>query len=430
MEEILTDENLSEALQRVCANKGAAGIDGIKTEDFHKQMSAEWKGIKEKLLLGKYKPKGVRRVEIPKPTGGIRLLGIPTVMDRFIQQAVLQRLTPIFDPAFSEYSYGFRPNKSAHDAVRQAKKYIEEGHEYVVDIDLEKFFDTVNHDILMRLVGEKVRDKRVLRLIGSYLRAGVMINGVCISNEEGTPQGGVISPLLANIMLNELDKELELRGHKFCRYADDCNIYVKSVKAGERVKASVTSFLSKKLKLKVNESKSAVDKPTNRKFLGFSFAKREELEIIISVQSLKRVKDKIRELTDSLKGISMDERIKTINRYIIGWLGYYSLADTSWNVGQLDGWLRRRMRLCRWHEWKKPKTRLRELTNLGLTKVAARSVSYSRKGNWRISLSPAIHKAMGIEYWKKQGLVHLVERYETYRQSWRTAVYRTVRTVV
>lgn len=425
MEEILADENLQEALQKVCANKGAAGIDGITTTEFHKQMSEEWKENKQRLLLGKYKPKGVRRVEIPKPTGGIRTLGIPTVMDRFIQQAMLQRLTPIFDPEFSKFSYGFRPNKSAHDAVRQAKKYIEEGHEFVVDIDLEKFFDKVNHDILMLLVGKKIRDKRVLRLIGSYLRAGVMTEGVCIPKEEGTPQGGVISPLLANIMLNELDKELEIRGHKFCRYADDCNIYVKSKKAGERVKANITRFLDKKLKLKVNETKSAVDKPAKRKFLGFSFLTDTNVKIIFSSQSLTRVKNKIRELTNPLSAISMDDRIKSLNRYLIGWLGYYSLVDGKYKINSIDCWLRRRMRLCQWHQWKKPRTKIRELMNLGLSKSSAYKLGNSRKGEWRSCFTGAMHKAMNVEYWKERGLVHLVERYYIYRESWRTAVYQT-----
>lgn len=425
MEEILADENLQEALRKVCANKGAAGIDGITTTEFHKQMSEEWKETKQRLLLGKYKPKGVRRVEIPKPAGGIRMLGIPTVMDRFIQQAMLQRLTPIFDPEFSKFSYGFRPNKSAHDAVRQAKKYIEEGHEFVVDIDLEKFFDKVNHDILMHLVGKKIRDKRVLRLIGSYLRAGIMTEGVCIPNEEGTPQGGVISPLLANIMLNELDKELETRGHKFCRYADDCNIYVKSMKAGERVKASITRFLDKKLKLKVNETKSAVGRPMNRKFLGFSFLWDEKVRITLSSQSLKRVKDRIRELTNPLSAISMDDRIKKLNRYLIGWLGYYSLVDGRYKINAIDCWLRRRMRLCQWHQWKKPRTKIRELMNLGLRKSAVHKLGNSRKGEWRNCITSGIHRAMNVEYWKERGLVHLVERYYIYRESWRTAVYQT-----
>ncbi len=430
MEDIVSKANLIEAYNKVISNRGSAGTDGVTTEGFKEQLFREWKGIREKLLSGKYKPGTIRRVEIPKPDGGTRMLGIPTVLDRFIQQAVLQKLTPIFDPEFSEHSYGFRPGRSAHDAVRQAKKYIEEGYEYVVDIDLEKFFDTVNHDILMRLTAEKVQDRRVLHLIGNYLRAGIMTDGVCIPNEEGTPQGGVISPLLANIMLNELDRELESRGHRFCRYADDCNIYVKSRKAGERVKAGMTAFLHKKLKLKVNETKSAVDKPGNRKFLGFSFARRKILQIIISVKSLKRVKDKICILTNSRWSIPMEERIKKLNRYLVGWLGYYSLNDAVSQIKDLDKWLRRRMRLCQWQEWKNPKARIRGLMRLGLKAEEAIRTGCSRKGSWRISSSPLIHKAMGIEYWKNQGLEILVERYETYRESWRTAVYRTVRTVV
>jgi len=407
MESILEPSNLRDALHKVKANKGAAGIDNMKTEDLTDYLKREWQAIREKLLTGKYKPKAVKRVEIPKPAGGIRLLGIPTVLDRFIQQAMLQKLTPIFDPEFSENSYGFRPGRSAQDAVRQAKKYIEEGNEYVVDIDLEKFFDNVNHDILMRLVSKKIRDKRVLKLIGRYLRAGIMSEGVCMINEKGTPQGGVISPLLANIMLDELDKELESRGRKFCRYADDCNIYVKSRKAGERVKTSITHFLSKKLKLKVNESKSGVDKPENRKFLGFSFKKKTGWSIVISESSLKRMKDKIRELTNSLRRTTMEDRIKYLNRYLVGWYGYYSLAKSERAIQTIEGWLRRRLRLCRWHEWKNPKTRARELMKLGVRRGKALSVGYSSKGNWRISRTLQLHIAMGVEYWKRQGLVSL-----------------------
>jgi RNA-directed DNA polymerase len=424
MEEILSFENTIEAYHKVCKNKGAAGIDGITVEGLRKQIATEWKGKKTSILEGRYKPSPVRRVEIPKPAGGIRLLGIPTVMDRFIQQAMLQKLTPIFDPKFSESSFGFRPNRSAHGAVRQAKKYIEEGYHYVVDIDLEKFFDKVNHDVLMYLVSKKVKDKLVLRLIGNYLRAGIMSEGVCVASEEGTPQGGVISPLLANIMLDELDKELEKRNHKFCRYADDCNIYVKSEKAGIRVKASITKYLETKLKLKVNEAKSAVDKPFNRKFLGFSFALvDEEVKIIISKPSLKRVKDKIREFTNAVGSRSIEDRIKSINRYIIGWLGYYSLSEIPRTICSLESWLRRRLRMCQWHDWKKPKTRIRELINLGLSTKAAYKMGNSRKGDWRSSRTSATHRAMGVAYWIKLGLEELETRYFVFRESWRTAVY-------
>lgn len=297
MEQIVSRENLLEALYRVESNKGAAGIDGVSTEQLREYIVQHWGTIRQQLLEGTYKPSPVRRVGIPKPDGGVRLLGIPTAIDRLIQQAILQVLTPVFDPEFSPNSFGFRPNRRGHSAVRQAQRFIREGYRIVVDIDLAQFFDRVNHDILMNRVARKVKDKRVLKLIRAYLQAGVMIGGVCVSSEEGTPQGGPLSPLLANVLLDDLDKELERRGLRFCRYADDCNIYVKTKRAGERVKESVTRFLEGKLKLKVNEEKSAVDWPWKRKFPGFSFTYGKETRIRIAPKSLKRVKDKIRQLT-------------------------------------------------------------------------------------------------------------------------------------
>ncbi|MFC0298527.1 group II intron reverse transcriptase/maturase [Geobacillus jurassicus] len=368
MEQILSRENLLAALHKVEANKGAGGIDGVSTRQLRAYIVQHWDKRKPQLLKGTYKPSPVRRVEIPKPDGGIRLLGIPTVMDRLIQQAILQVLTPIFDPTFSPNSYGFRPNRRGHDAVRQAQKYIREGYRYVVDIDLEKFFDRVNHDILMSRVARKVKDKRVLKLIRAYLKAGIMVEGVCVRSEEGTPQGGPLSPLLANILLDDLDKELEKRGLRFCRYADDCNIYVKSRRAGERVKASITKYLEKKLKLKVNEEKSAVDRPWRRKFLGFSFTPQKETKIRIAPKSLKRVKDKIRTLTRATNPAPMESIIEDLNRYLMGWMGYYALVETPSSLKALDKWIRRRIRLVLWTRWKRVRTRYRMLRALFIAK--------------------------------------------------------------
>lgn len=337
-----------QALERVKSNKGAPGIDGITTEQLDDYLRENWLACKEKILKGTYIPAPVKRVEIPKPDGGKRMLGIPIVLDRLIQQAILQKLTPIFDPEFSAHSYGFRPGRGTHDAVRQARRNIEAGHEYVVDMDIKKFFDRVNHDILMSRVARKVKDKLVLKLIRAYLNSGVMIEGVCVRTEIGTPQGGPLSPLLANILLDDLDKELEKRGHRFCRYADDCNIYVKSPRAGERVLTGITEFLEKKLKLKINREKSGVGLVSQRKFLGFSFVLSRErgVRIVISPQSLKRLKGKIKRLTRSKWSISMEERIRRLNSYLNGWLGYYALADTIYSLKDFDGWIRRRLRKC------------------------------------------------------------------------------------
>jgi group II intron reverse transcriptase/maturase len=421
LEDILSRENLLAALHKVEANKGAAGIDGVSTEHLREYIQQHWEQIKQQLLEGTYKPSPVRRVEIPKPDGGVRLLGIPTVIDRLIQQATLQALTPIFDPSFSVNSFGFRPNKRGHDAVRQAQRFIREGYRFVVDIDLAQFFDRVNHDILMSRVARKVKDKRVLKLIRNYLKAGIMVGGIRIASEEGTPQGGPLSPLLANIILDDLDKELERRGLHFCRYADDCNVYVKTKRAGERVKQSVTRYLEGKLKLRVNEEKSAVDRPWKRKFLGFSFTMQKEAKIRIAPKSLKRVKEKIRMLTKPTWSISMEQRIQLLNQYLMGWMGYYALIETPHPLKLLEEWIRRRLRSCLWQQWKRVRTRIRELRALGLQEKQVLEIANTRKGAWRTSKTPHLHKALGIAYWQSRGLKSLVQRYFEIRQSWRTA---------
>lgn len=421
MGQILSRENLQAAIKRVEANKGAAGVDGITTRQLREYVQKHWPEIKLRLQEGTYKSSPVRKVEIPKPEGGVRVLGIPTVIDRLIQQAILQVLTPLFDPGFSPHSYGFRPGKRGHDAVEQARKYIEEGYCIVVDIDLEKFFDRINHDILMSRVARKVKDKKLLKLIRSYLNSGIMVEGIRVRTEEGTPQGGPLSPLLANILLDDLDKELERRGLRFCRYADDCNIYVKTKRAGERVKQSITRYLEKKLRLKVNEGKSAVDRPWKRKFLGFSFYKQKAIKARIATKSLKRLKDKIREITNPTWSISMNERIQRLNQYLTGWIGYYALADTPSVLEGLEEWIRRRLRLCLWLQWKRVRTRIRELKALGLKKSQAEEIANTRKGAWRTTKTPHLHKALGNAYWQSQGLMSLTQRYFQLRQNWRTA---------
>lgn len=415
MERILSRENLLSALKRVERNRGSYGVDEMPVQNLREHIQNHWESIKMELLEGTYTPQPVRRVEIPKPDGGVRLLGIPTVTDRFIQQAIAQVLTTIYDPMFSDNSYGFRPNRSAHDAVRKAKGYIQEGYRWVVDIDLEKFFDKVNHDRLMGTLAKRIEDKRLLKLIRKYLKSGIMINGVVASSEEGTPQGGPLSPLLSNIVLDELDIELEKRGHKFVRYADDCNIYVKTKKAGNRVMSSLTSFIEGKLKLKVNLNKSAVDRPWKRKFLGFSFTFHKEPKVRIAKESVKRMMHKVREITSRKKPYQMDYRIKKLNQYLMGWCGYFALADTPSIFRNFDSWIRRRLRMCMWKDWKHPRTKVRKLIGLGVPKGKAFEWGNSRKGYWRISNSPILHRTLGNSYWSSQGLKSLLSRYEVLR---------------
>lgn len=415
---ILASENMNLALERVKENKGAPGIDGMTTDQVLDYLFIHWKAIRASILAGTYQPQPVKRVEIPKPNGGTRLLGIPTVLDRLIQQAILQILTKIFDPDFSPHSYGFRPGLRGHDAVREARKYMNAGYRWVVDIDLEKFFDRVNHDILMSRLARKVSDKCLLKLIRKFLESGILINGILTRSEEGTPQGGPLSPLLSNIVLDDLDKELTERGHKFVRYADDCNIYVRTRRSGERVKASITAFLENRLHLKVNESKSAVDRPWNRKFLGFTIARQKNQQIRISNQSRVRVKDKIRSYTQRSKAISMPDRIERLNQYLQGWVGYYALSDGLRFFKELDSWIRRRLRMCLWKQWKRARTRVRELRALGLKEDDVWSIALSSKGSWRISWSPPLHKGLNNAYWQKLGLLSLEAQYQSIRKSW------------
>ncbi|MDM5246563.1 group II intron reverse transcriptase/maturase [Lysinibacillus sp. G4S2] len=417
MSQILSRENLLLALKRVERNKGSHGVDKMPVKFLRQHVVENWLTIKKQILEGTYQPQPVRRIEIPKPDGGVRLLGIPTVTDRLIQQAIAQVLSNLYDPNFSNHSYGFRPKRSAHDAIREAKGHIKEGYRWVVDMDLEKFFDKVNHDRLMSTLAKKISDKPLLKLIRRYLQSGVMINGVVYDTDEGTPQGGPLSPLLSNIVLDELDKELEKRGHKFVRYADDCNIYVKTKRAGERVMASIKTFIEKTLRLKINEKKSAVARPWQRKFLGFSFTSRKEPQVRIAKESIKRMKNKIRELTARKKPLPMEYRIQQLNQYLIGWCGYFALADTKSIFESLDGWIRRRLRMCLWKNWKKPRTKVRNLIRLGVPDWKAYEWGNTRKSYWRISKSPILHRTLGNSYWSNQGLKSLQARYEILRYS-------------
>lgn len=416
MERVVEKGNMQKALKRVERNRGAAGVDGMEVRELRDYLKENWGEVKESLLEGRYKPKPVRRVEIPKPGGGSRVLGIPTVADRLIQQALLQALTPEFESHFSESSYGFRPGRSAHQAVKRAKEYMEEGYEWVVDIDLEKFFDKVNHDILMSRVARRVKDKRVLKLVRAYLTAGIMVEGIRVRTELGTPQGGPISPLLANIMLDELDKELEKRGHKFVRYADDCNIYVRSERAGQRVMESVRKFLEKRLKLKVNKKKSGVDKPQKRKILGFSFWRHGgKMRLRLAPETLERLKDKIRQFTGRTKGNSIEEKINNLNTYLMGWMNYYRIVETPGIMEKLDRWMRRRLKMCLLKEWKEPKTRRKKLVALGVPSSEVHLISACRRGYWFLSSCKWVNIALCPSFWKEKGFSGLSDRYSALR---------------
>ena len=413
LEEVLERNNMLLALKRVISNKGSHGVDGMKIDELREHIKKHWDTIKAKILESKYNPSPVRRVEIPKVDGGVRLLGIPTVQDRLIQQAIAQVLSRIYEPLFSNNSFGFRPRRGAKDAVTKSKQYINEGNRWVIDMDLEKFFDKVNHDILMGKLEKKIKDKRLLSLIRKYLKSGILINGVSVTSAEGTPQGGPLSPLLANIMLDELDKELEKRGHKFCRYADDNNVYVKSKRAGIRVMESMIKLIENKLKLKVNKDKSAVDFVSKRKFLGFSFYfAKGGAEIRIHEKSIKRFKDKIKFYTNRNIGISMESRLKKLNQIMMGWINYYGIANAVAKLKELDKWIRRRLRACIWKQWKKISTRHRNLVKLGINKYKAWEYANTRKGYWRISKSPILSKSLNNKYLESLGFVSLTQTYQ------------------
>lgn len=415
LEDILAKDNMLNALRKVESNKGAPGIDGTKVPHLRKNLKEEWQITKSCLLSGTYRPMPVREVDIPKPDGGYRTLGIPTALDRMIQQAASLKLTPIFDKEFSPYSYGFRPGRSAHQAVLKAKQYIEEGHRWVVDIDIEKFFDRVNHDMLVARVARKVTDKRVLKLIRSYLNAGAMRDGVVIEKYQGTPQGGPLSPLLSNIVLDDLDKELDRRGHKYVRYADDCNIYCKSKRAAERTYASIVAFIEKRLKLKVNRDKSRVDVYHRIKFLGYGYYTKEgKVCLRLGRGVAKRQKEKIRQITRRNRGISLDSVIKEINTAMAGFINYFKLADMAEFLQRLEMWIRRKLRVIVWKQWKRVRTRFRKLSGMGLSRKQT-FMALSRKKYWRLSKTPQLNTVMGISYFRDRGLINLVERYRLIR---------------
>ncbi len=410
MEEVCERENCEQALERVKANKGSAGVDGMTVHELPEYLKQHWPAIREQLLSGTYKPQPVKRVEIPKPDGGVRKLGIPTVLDRMIQQAVMQVLQRKWDPTFSEHSYGFRPGRSAHQAVEAAQRYIAAGYRWVVDLDLEKFFDRVNHDKLMAKIAERVGDKRLFKLIRTFLTAGVMENGLVNSVEEGTPQGGPLSPLLSNIVLDEFDRELERRGLRFARYADDSNIYVRSKRAGERVMESVKRFITAKLKLTVNEKKSAVARPWARKFLGFSFTSAGIPKRRIAPKAVDRFKERVRELTRRTRGVSIERMAEDLTRYLRGWIGYFGKCETPSVLAALEGWLRRRLRSVIWKQWKRGTTRFAELRKRGVKRDLAAKTAGSGHGPWRLADSPGLHTALPNAYFDSLGIPRLTVR--------------------
>jgi RNA-directed DNA polymerase len=409
MEAVCERENLKAALQRVKANKGSPGVDGMTVGGIKDYLNQHWPAIREQLLSGTYEPKPVRRVEIPKPDGGVRKLGIPTVLDRFIQQAVMQVLQRKWDGTFSEHSYGFRPGRSAHQAVAQAQQYIAEGYGWCVDFDLEKFFDRVNHDKLMGQVAKRVADKRLLKLIRAFLNAGVMENGLVGPSGEGTPQGGPLSPLLSNLVLDELDRELERRGHRFVRYADDCNIYVRSERAGQRVMDSIAQFITQRLKLKVNEAKSAVARPQERKFLGFSFTSGPEVRRIIARKALDRFKRRIREITRRAKSVSMETTMEVLAPYLRGWRSYFGFCETPEVLLSLTRWVRLRLRAARWRQWKTQRRRRAALLALGVSPRLARNTAGSGHGPWYLARSQALARGLSNAYFRSLGLPSLIK---------------------
>ncbi len=409
MEAVCERGNLWLAYERVVRNKGAAGVDGIGVAEFKDHLKRYWPTIKAKLLAGEYLPRPVRRVDIPKPQGGVRTLGIPTLTDRLIQQALHQVLSPIFEPTFSASSYGFRPGRNAHQAVKAAQQYVAEGRRVVVDLDLEQFFDRVNHDLLMGRLAQKIDDRRVLQLIRRYLEAGMMAQGLVSPRSQGTPQGGPLSPLLSNILLTDLDRELERRGHTFCRYADDCNIYVRSQAAGERVLVSLTRFLAERLKLKVNAAKSAVAPPWERKFLGYSLTWHKAPRRRIAPSSLQRLERRVRAVLKGARGRSLPTTIQALNPVLRGWAAYFKLTETTWALGALDGWIRHKLRCILWRQWKRPYTRARNLMAAGLTELRAFRSAFNQRGPWWNSGASHMNQAYPKSFFDRLGLVSLLD---------------------
>ena len=417
MEMVISRSNMMAAYSRVVSNKGAPGVDGITVGELKGYLQQNWPSIKEELLDGSYRPGPVRKVEIPKPDGGVRTLGIPTVLDRLIQQALHQVLQPLFDPHFSESSYGFRPGRSTHQAVQAARRFVAEGRRWVVDIDLEKFFDRVNHDILMSLLARKVKDKQVLVLIRRYLQAGVLEGGLVSPRAEGTPQGGPLSPLLSNILLDELDKELEKRGHRFVRYADDCNLYVQSRRSGERVMASLTRFLEKRLKLKVNVAKSAVDRPWQRTFLGYSMTFHKKPRLKVADSSVKRLKANLRQVFRRGRGRSLKKVIEESTPKLRGWIAYFRLAEVKGIFEELDGWIRRKLRCIVWRQWKRSFTRAKNLMRRGLPEQRAWKSAQNGRGPWYNSGASHMNDAFRKSFFDNLGLVSLVDRLRRFQHA-------------
>jgi RNA-directed DNA polymerase len=412
MEAICDPDNVASAVRAVVRNKGAPGVDGMTVRQLPDVLQARWPEIETQLLQGRYQPQPVRRVQIPKPTGGTRDLGIPTVIDRVIQQAVLQQLQPLWDPTFSEHSYGFRPGRSAHQAVAQAQAYVTQGYRIVVDFDLAKFFDRVNHDRLMAAAAARVSDRRVLRLIRSFLTAGVLHGGLLEASREGTPQGGPLSPLLSNLVLDELDRELERRGHRFVRYADDCNVYVRSEVAGRRVMASITRFIERRLKLQVNAEKSAVAHPWQRSFLGFTLTEETEPRRCIADKAVTRFKDRVRHLTGRNRGVSLPRMIAELNPLLRGWAGYFRLSQMR-ELPSLDGWVRRRLRCAAWIQWKTRPRRFDALRQLGLSRRTAFTAVMNPRGPWRVSTNEALHRGFSKARFRSLGLVSMADSVRT-----------------
>jgi RNA-directed DNA polymerase len=407
MEAVCERENLKKALRRVKANKGSPGVDGMTVEQLPDYLRAHWPQHRDELLRGTYRPSPVRRVEIPKPDGGVRKLGVPTTLDRFVQQAVLQVLQRIFDPTFSDHSYGFRPGRSAHQAVAAAQEHLANGYRWVVDLDLEKFFDRVNHDLLMGRLAQRVADTRVLKVVRAFLNAGVLENGLFSATEEGTPQGGPLSPLLSNIVLHALDCEFERRGHRFVRYADDCNVYVRTARAGHRVMASITLFITTRLKLKVNATKSAVAPGRERTFLGFSFTHGQRPKRRLADKTVVRFRARVRELTRRVRGVSLRQMVKELAAYVLGWRAYFGFCQTPTILRRLDKWIRRRLRAVVWKQWARPGTRFRQLRKRGVNAKDAILTARSNRGPWRVTLTAALCWALPGAYFDSLGLPYL-----------------------